>query len=596
MRKSTLSIWLLLMLAFGGYTPAEAQESQINQLIGVENNQIFTYQITNILNFQNVPLFVGENGEEIKTELGDVIRLKVIDVDLSDNAEIELEIQLNDGQTIEYFNKMDTFDLVVFTDWEYWKDLAINFNILFDESDEFFEIQFAFADDGLIYSLLTIYDKVSGVFVYQLIYVTLEGFFDTPIAFIEIVQGDPLPIPDKSEVNVSLTDFYQFELTQLVGYEDNVVMSGTDGELFGEEGDIIEILVANGELGQNRELLLAVKNGEQAISYLNRMDFLGSIYDIPFFVFTDWDYMIDLINYYGNESSDIQDVGYDLTVDTFVYYEEYANESEVYYNIELHYDLDTGVLLFEAFYFENLTTSQISIIEINNLSSVEVDKSLINAIEETDFLFRVEEFEVNELQPVFTTSDGNVWLFEGDIFEIILNDVRDSENLARMQLNSLTQTIKFNNSLASLGEFAVYPDWVYWDKYVDFIKDFSDNTTEITSTQTAETYIFSVTIQDNMTNYNYSTVYEKTTGVMKKLKVNYEVVDDNETQYLNLLVERYDGPRPNFSEDLNQTLVTLDTITPSSKNSEDDISAFGLFGLLLGLIVIKMTTSKFKRT
>ncbi|MFV2015165.1 MAG: hypothetical protein ACC656_07055, partial [Candidatus Heimdallarchaeota archaeon] len=497
MKKSSLGIWLLLMLIAGLNIPSDGQQSQIDQLIGVENDQLYTYQITNILNFQNVPLFVGEGGEEIKTELGDVIRLKVVNTELSNNAEIELEIQLNDGQTIQYFSKMDTFDLVVFTDWEYWKDLAISFNILFDESDEFFEIQFAFADNGLIYYLLTIYDKQTGVFVYQLIYVTLEGFFDTPIAFIEIVQGDPLPIPNKSEINVSLTEFYQFELTQLIGYEDSIILNGTDGELHGEKGDIIEVLVVNGELSQNRELLLAVKNGDQGISYLNRMDFLSSIYDIPFFVFTDWDYMIELVNYYSNETTDIREVNYELTANTFTYYEEYANESEMFYNIELQYDLQTGVLLYEAFYFENLTTSQISIIEINNLPSIDIDKSTINRTEDSDFLFRVEQFDANELQPAFTTSDGNIWLFEGDIFEIVLDDVRDDEDLARMQLNSLTQTIRFNNSLASLGEFAVYPDWNYWDKYMDFIKDFTDNTTEIITSQTVDTFSFSVTIQDN---------------------------------------------------------------------------------------------------
>jgi hypothetical protein len=573
-------------------TPSNAQTDRIEETVGVEDNQVFTYQITNILNFQNVPLFTGEGGEEIKTELGDIIRLKVVDTELSNNAEIELEIQLNDGQRIQYFNKMDTFDLIVFTDWDYWKELVIDFNIQFDESDEYFQMQFAYANDGLIYYLDTIYDKQTGVFVYQLIYVTLDGFIDTPLAYIEIVEGDPLPIPDKSKIDVSLTDFYQFEITQLVGYEDNLILNGTDGELYGEQGDIIEVYVANGNLGQNRELLLAVKNGNQGISYLNRMDFLSSIYDIPFFVFTDWEYMAELVNYFSDQTSDIHEISYEQSSSTFTYYEEYANESEMYYNIELQYDLETGVLLYEAFYFQNLTTSDISIIEINNLPSIEVDKSLMNNTGKTEFLFQVTDFEVNELQPAFTTSDGNIWLFEGDIFEIIIGDVQDQEDLTRMQLNSFTQTIKFNNSLASLGEFAIYPDWDYWDKYVDFIKDYTDNGTQITIAQTETTYTFSVTIQDNVTNYNYSTVYEKNTGVMEVLQVHYIVSDDNETRYLDLSVERYNGSRPDFGVDQSSTLISLDTITPTEENTEDDLSSLSLLGLIVGLLSIRLIKLK----
>ncbi|MHA2101493.1 MAG: hypothetical protein ACW99A_22800, partial [Candidatus Kariarchaeaceae archaeon] len=477
MKTAPIKIFVLLILISEILVFSYAQESQIQQNIGVQEGQKFTYQITDMLNFQNVPLFVSEDNQEITGELGDVFTLEIIETDLTSNAEIEIEIQRNNDEKVKYLNKMDTFDLIVFTDWEYWKELVTGYNIIFDETEEYFEFQVAYSNDGLVYYLVTRYDKQTGIFVYQLIYVTLDRFIDTPIAFVEIEEGDPLPQPDKSKIDISFTDFYQYELTQLIGYDDKAVLNGTEGKLMGKQGDVIEVLVVNEEMTQNRELLLAVRNGNNTISYLNNMDFLNNYDDIGFFVFTDWDYMKELVEELSSRSSEFQSVDYLITDTEFSYIEEFWNGSDIYYNIELKYDLQTGVLLYEALYFENFTSSEISILEINQVAPIQIDTSLLSPNVEKEYLFIVDEFNATDRQPVFSTSTGNVWLFEDDIFGLTFDDSSDNDTSVMMSIFSLTQKIDFNNSLTTLGQFAIYPDWSYWNKYVDFVEDFTGNNT-----------------------------------------------------------------------------------------------------------------------
>jgi hypothetical protein len=539
-----------------------------------------------MLNFQNVPLFVSEDNQEITGELGDVFTLEIIETDLTSNAEIEIEIQRNNDEKVKYLNKMDTFDLIVFTDWEYWKELVTGYNIIFDETEEYFEFQVAYSNDGLVYYLVTRYDKQTGIFVYQLIYVTLDRFIDTPIAFVEIEEGDPLPQPDKSKIDISFTDFYQYELTQLIGYDDKAVLNGTEGKLMGKQGDVIEVLVVNEEMTQNRELLLAVRNGNNTISYLNNMDFLNNYDDIGFFVFTDWDYMKELVEELSSRSSEFQSVDYLITDTEFSYIEEFWNGSDIYYNIELKYDLQTGVLLYEALYFENFTSSEISILEINQVAPIQIDTSLLSPNVEKEYLFIVDEFNATDRQPVFSTSTGNVWLFEDDIFGLTFDDSSDNDTSVMMSIFSLTQKIDFNNSLTTLGQFAIYPDWSYWNKYVDFVEDFTGNNTIISTGESVDEFSFTISIKDNVTNYNYSTVYEKSTGVINQISINYEILEDNDTKYLDLLINRYDGPKPEFSVTKSSTLIKLDTKTSSEENTEDETYGFEIIGLVLGLVVL----------
>jgi hypothetical protein len=148
----------ILVISYG-------QENQIQQNIGVQEGQQFSYQIIDILNFQNVPLFTGEDNQEITGELGDVFTIEIIDTELTSNAEIELQIQKNNEEKVTYMNKMDTFDLVVFVDWDYWKGLVTRYNVLFDETEEYFEFQVAYSNDGLVYYLVTRYDKQTGIFI-----------------------------------------------------------------------------------------------------------------------------------------------------------------------------------------------------------------------------------------------------------------------------------------------------------------------------------------------------------------------------------------------------------------------------------------------
>jgi hypothetical protein len=416
--------------------------------------------------------------------------------------------------------------------------------------------------------------------------VTLDRFIDTPIAFVEIEEGDPLPQPDKSKIDISFTDFYQYELTQLIGYDDKAVLNGTEGKLMGKQGDVIEVLVVNEEMTQNRELLLAVRNGNNTISYLNNMDFLNNYDDIGFFVFTDWDYMKELVEELSSRSSEFQSVDYLITDTEFSYIEEFWNGSDIYYNIELKYDLQTGVLLYEALYFENFTSSEISILEINQVAPIQIDTSLLSPNVEKEYLFIVDEFNATDRQPVFSTSTGNVWLFEDDIFGLTFDDSSDNDTSVMMSIFSLTQKIDFNNSLTTLGQFAIYPDWSYWNKYVDFVEDFTGNNTIISTGESVDEFSFTISIKDNVTNYNYSTVYEKSTGVINQISINYEILEDNDTKYLDLLINRYDGPKPEFSVTKSSTLIKLDTKTSSEENTEDETYGFEIIGLVLGLVVL----------
>jgi hypothetical protein len=403
---------------------------------------------------------------------------------------------------------------------------------------------------------------------------------------VEIEEGDPLPQPDKSNINISFTDFYRYELTQVIGYESKAILNGTDGKLMGTEGDVVEVLAVNEELSENRELLLAVKNGNSTISYLNHMDFSNKYDDIGFFVFTDWDYMKDLVNELNLRSSEFHSIEYSITDTEFIYYEEFWNNTDVYYNLELKYDLQTGVLLYEALYFENLTNSEISILEINQITPIQIDTTVSNSSIDAEYVFSVDQFDATDQQPVFTTSNGNVWLFEGDLFEITMGDFNNTNKSTVMSIKSFTQKIDFNNSLSTLGEFAVYPDWNYWNKYIDFVEEFTGNNTEISSTETDDEFGFTISIQDNVTNYNYSTIYEKSSGVINRISVNYEILENNETRYLDLVINRYDGAKPDFGDTESSTLVKLDTETTSEDTTEDDTSTFNILSFIVGLYVM----------
>ncbi|MHA2100754.1 MAG: hypothetical protein ACW99A_18950, partial [Candidatus Kariarchaeaceae archaeon] len=85
---------------------------------------------------------------------------------------------------------------------------------------------------------------------------------------------------------------------------------------------------------------------------------------------------------------------------------------------------------------------------------------------------------------------------------------------------------------------------------------------------------------------NYSTVYEKSTGVINQISINYEILEDNDTKYLDLLINRYDGPKPEFSVTKSSTLIKLDTKTSSEENTEDETYGFEIIGLVLGLVVL----------
>ncbi len=554
--------------------------------IRVREGEVYTYQITNILNFEDIPFFVGENNQGITGELGDIIRLEIINTELNENSEIEIEIRSKD-ETAQYFNKMDTFDLIVFADWDYWRNLAKGYNIFFQETEDTFEFQIAFLDNDLVIYLVTTYDKTNGVFLYQLIYVTPENDFNNPIAFIEISQGNPLPQPDKSKIDVSLTDFYQFEITQLVGYEDIPLLNGTDGELYAESGNVIEVLVVGEELTSNREIFVAAKNDNATIIYPNRMDFLNSVYEISFFVFTDWTYLGELVDVFSANLTDHHEISYEITNQLFIYNEEFWNESEVFYNIELQYNISTGALVYQAFIYENLTTSEISIVEINQLKSVQVDTTTLLIDENQEFSFIIDQYETTELRPVLSTPGGNIWLFDGDIFDIILDETRHQSNEAEVILHSLDQTFSFTNSLVSLGSFIIYPDWDYWKEYLNLLIGFTDNVTSITYTQDEILFSVTITILDNVTDYEYQLSYEKVNGVLNQLTVSSEILqEDNSTSSFNLEINRYTGPKPfgNYTE--TTPFFTLDTFTPSETGDEKDTPGLTFITSVISLIAV----------
>lgn len=584
---------MLIVIILGSFPISIIGQQDVpEESIGVTEGQIFTYQITNILNFEDIPFFVGENNQGITGELGDVIRLEIISTELTEKSEIEIELRSKD-ESVQYFNKMDTFDLIVFADWDYWRNLVKGYNIVFQETDDTFEFQIAFLDDGLVYYLVTTYDKTNGVFLYQLIYITPENDFDNPIALVEISQGNPLPQPDKSKIDASLTDFYQFEITQLIGYEDTPLLNGTDGELYAESGDVIEILVVGDELTSNREIFLAAKNDNTTIIYPNRMDFLNSVYEISFFVFTDWAYLGELTDVFSANLTDHHQISYEITDQLFIYKEEFWNESEVFYDIELQYNISTGAMVYQGFIFENLTSSEISIVEINQLKPVQVDTTTLLINENQDFSFVVEQYESSEPRPILSTLGGNIWLFEGDIFDIILDETRHQLNEAEVRLHSLDQTFSFTNSLTSLGSFIIYPDWDYWGEYLDFLTSFTDNVTSVSYTQDEILFSVNITILDNVTDYEYQISYEKANGVLNQLSVNSEIIqEDNSTTSFNLEINRYTGPKPFGNITETNLSYTLDTFTPSETIDESDTLGITLLSSIIGLIIINFIRKK----
>ncbi|MCE7735702.1 MAG: hypothetical protein GPJ54_12540 [Candidatus Heimdallarchaeota archaeon] len=565
---------LIFVLLLSSYT-VFAQNEGPNRIIGVNEGQTYDYVITNKFGLEGTLFSDGFNNMTL--EEGDTFKMTIIDSNPSIGETIELQLS-NSEVNVSYTNELAFFDFVIYKDWEFWSTLLTTLSFDYYLDDDLFSFAYSLedTDNGVFVYLEYSYDVILGINTHQLVYVAPINDPQNAISFIQIDLGTTaMPRPDLENIGFRAGEFYQYEVLQVSGFDDNSVIEGLNGGISFENGDKFLVSPLGDSPGGTDSVLTSIQSANNGIIYQNRLDFLNSINSPAFFIYHDWDYIETLVDRFIDDREEGVSITYEFTAEEFIY--EEVNTQSIGYSLELIYDLNSGVLTFESYIQENTILNTVKIIEFTLRDKIEIDKTTLNFDIKGEYEYELTTYDpVSNADPLFQTQDDSLFVFEGDKFTITPQTGPDNDNLVPVRIWSDDESLIIFNQLDGLGSFFIYADWDYWTTVIELLQEFSVEGLEITFVNNDDTFTVHRVIDITGFQSNELMIYDKDTGVLLEYSFSASGIDGN-------------GDPASF-------IIEFElTGSPDGGSNKDDSPGFLLPLGVLTLFITVITRRKFRK-